>query len=96
MPIKVWSRPVTRPVAGPASSAMKSAAQTFMPESRHMTQTAAGAEGAVHGQVCHVKDAVGQIHANGHDAPDEALRTGTGQRTGQIGKSCKQFQNKTS
>ena len=40
MPIKVCSRPVTRPVARPASTATSNAAQTFMPESRHMTHTA--------------------------------------------------------
>ena len=65
-------------------------------EQAHDADCAAGAKGAVHGQVCDIKDAVGQVHTNGHDAPDEALRTGAGQRTGQVGKSSKQFQNKTS
>ena len=40
MPIKVWSRPVTKPVARPASTAASRDTQTFWPESRHMTQTA--------------------------------------------------------
>ena len=40
MPMKVWSRPVTRPVARPASTATRSDTQTFCPDSRHMTQTA--------------------------------------------------------
>ena len=40
MPIKVWSRPVTRPVARPASTAASRDTQMFWPESRHMTQTA--------------------------------------------------------
>ena len=34
---------------------------------------AAGAEGAVNGQVRHIQNAVGNVHADGHDAPDEAL-----------------------
>ena len=85
---------MTRPVARPASRAMKSAAQTFMPESQaHNADRAAGAKGTVYGQVSHIQDAVGQVHTNGHDAPDEALRTGTGQGTGQVGKSCKNIQN---
>ena len=40
MPMKVCSRPVTRPARRPASSAMSSETQTFWPESRHMTHTA--------------------------------------------------------
>ena len=59
----------------------------------HDAHSTAGAERAVHGQVGHVQNAVGQVYANGHDAPDEALRTGTGQGTGQVGKSCKNIQN---
>ncbi len=38
------------------------------------------------------KNAVGQVYANGHDAPDQALRTGTRQSTRQVGKSCNDLQ----
>ena len=62
-------------------------------EQAHNADRAAGAKGTVYGQVSHIQDAVGQVHTNGHDAPDEALRTGTGQGTGQVGKSCKNIQN---
>ena len=62
-------------------------------EQAHNADRAAGAKGTVHGQVSHIQDAVGQVHTNGHYAPDEALRTGTGQGTGQVGKSCKNIQN---
>ena len=34
---------------------------------------AARAEGAVNGQIGHIQNAVGNVHADGHDAPDEAL-----------------------
>ena len=40
IPMKVWSRPVTKPVARPATRAASRETQTFWPESRHMTQTA--------------------------------------------------------
>ena len=59
----------------------------------HDAHRAAGAKAAVYGQVGYIQNTVGQVHANGHDAPDEALRTGTGQGTGQVGKSCKNIQN---
>ena len=62
-------------------------------EQAHNADRAAGAKGTVYGQVSHIQDAVSQVHTNGHDAPDEALRTGTGQGTGQVSKSCKNIQN---
>ena len=59
----------------------------------HDAHGTAGAERAVHGQIGHVQNAVGQVYANGHDAPDQALRTGTRQSTRQVGKSCNDLQN---
>ncbi len=94
IPMKVWSRPVTRPVARPASRAMKKRCpDVHAGEQAHNADRAAGGKRAVHRQIRHVKDAVGDIYADRHDAPDEALRTGTGQGTGQVGKSCKNIQN---
>ena len=65
-------------------------------EQAHDADCAAGAEGAVHGQVRHIKDAVGKVNADGHDAPDEALCARTRQSTGQVRQSCKHFQNDSS
>ncbi len=36
-------------------------------------------KGAVHGQVCDIKGFVGQVDADGHDAPDQALGHGARQ-----------------
>jgi len=65
-------------------------------EQAHDANRAARAKGAIHGQVRHIQDAIGQVNANGHNAPDKALRTGAGQRTGQVCQSCKCFQNNSS
>ena len=62
----------------------------------HDAHCTAGAKGAVHGQVGHIKDAVGEINADGHDAPDQALCARTRQSAGQVRQSCKQFQNDSS
>ena len=62
----------------------------------HDADCTAGAEGAVHGQVGHIKDAVGEVNADGHDAPDQALCARTRQSAGQVRQSCKQFQNDSS
>ena len=42
-------------------------------EHQHHADRAARAEGAVNGQIGHIQNAVGNVHADGHDAPDEAL-----------------------
>ena len=54
----------------------------------HDADRAAGAKGAVHRQVRHIQDAVGDVDADGHDAPDQALGTGPRQRAGQVRQSC--------
>lgn len=46
----------------------------------HDENSAAGAQRTVHGQVSDIKDAERDKHADGHDAPYNALRDGTGQR----------------
>ena len=65
-------------------------------EQAHDAHSAAGAEGAVHGQVGHIQDAVGEINADGHDAPDKALCTGTRQSARQVCQSCNDVQNNSS
>ena len=62
----------------------------------HDAHCAAGAKGTIHGQVSHIQNAVGQIHANGHDAPDKALCAGTRQSARQICQSCNNVQNNSS
>ena len=57
-------------------------------EQGHDADRAAGAERVVHRQVGHIQDAVGQVDANGHDAPDQALCAGSRQRAGQVCQSC--------
>ena len=54
----------------------------------HDADRAAGAEGVVHRQVGHIQDAVGQVDADSHDAPDQALCAGPRQRAGQVCQSC--------
>ena len=67
---KMSSRPVTKPVARPASTAAsRDTPDVLAREQAHDADCAAGAEGAVHGQVRHIKDAVGEVNADGHDAP---------------------------
>ena len=39
-----------------------------------------GGDGAVHGQVGHIQNTVGDVYADGHDAPYKTLRRRTGQR----------------
>ena len=62
----------------------------------HDAHCTAGAKGAVHGQIGHVQNTVGQVHANGHDTPDKALCTGTRQSARQVCQSCNDFQNNSS
>ena len=51
----------------------------------HGTDRTTGAEGAVHRQVGHIQYFIGNVHANGHDAPDQTL----GHRTGQgVKETC--------
>ena len=45
---------------------------------QHNADRAAGAEGAVNGQVRHIQNAVGQINTDGHNAPDQPLCRSTG------------------
>ena len=47
-------------------------------EQQHGTHRRAGAEGAVHGQVGNIQNFIGNVNADGHHAPDQAL----GQRAG--------------
>ena len=46
----------------------------------HDADGAAGGERAIDGQVCDVQNPVGDVHADGHDAPRKTLCGGTGQR----------------
>ena len=45
---------------------------------QHDADRAAGAEGAIHRQVRQVQDPVGDVQADGHNAPDQTLGNGTG------------------
>lgn len=49
----------------------------------HHADRAAGGERAVHRQIRHVKDAVGDVYADRHDAPDQTLGDCAGQRVEQ-------------
>ena len=55
-------------------------------EHQHHADCAARAEGAVNGQIGHIQNAVGNVHADGHDAPDEALRHSAGHGVYQRGQ----------
>ena len=54
-------------------------------DDEHGGHRAAGCDAAVHRQIGHIEDSIGNIHANRHDAPDHALRTGAGERVKQLG-----------
>ena len=74
MPQKVWNSPVASPASIPARKAHSTAIQTGTPLMVSSTHTAPPvARGAVYRQVRHIQDAEGEVDANGHDAPDEAL-----------------------
>ena len=45
---------------------------------QHNADSAAGTERAVNSQVRHIQNAVGKINADGHNAPNQSLRCGTG------------------
>ena len=47
---------------------------------QHDSCRTAGGDGAVDGQVGHIENAEGNVDADGHQTPDEALRRCTGQR----------------
>ena len=53
----------------------------------HDADRAAGTERAVHRQVGHIQNAIGDVHADGHNTPDQALRAGSRQSAGQICQS---------
>ena len=72
MPQAVWNRPVTRQHTG-QRGCHKGDAHRHAVEHQHHADCAARAEGAVNGQIGHIQNAVGNVHADGHDAPDEAL-----------------------
>ena len=52
----------------------------------HHAHRAAGGQAAVYRQVSHVQDAVGDIYADGHDAPEESLGNGAGRSIQKGGK----------
>ena len=47
-------------------------------QNQHNTDRAAGAQRAVNGQIGHIQNTVGNIDADGHNAPDETLCHSTG------------------
>ena len=53
---------------------------------QHDADGAAGGEGAIHGEVRHIQDAEGEVDADGHQAPDQALPHGAGQGVQQSGE----------
>ena len=55
---------------------------------QHHEYGGAGAEGAVHGQVGDVQNFIGDVDADGHDAPDQTLGYGTRQRVDEIQHDC--------
>ena len=46
---------------------------------KHNENSAAGTEGTVDGQIGYIQDLIGDINADGHKAPDQALGYGAGQ-----------------
>ena len=55
-------------------------------DDQHGGYGTARGDGAVHRQVGNLQDAVGDVHANGHDTPDHALGGRAGQLIEQLGK----------
>ena len=60
----------TRQHAPPAAPARGS--QPVLTHQQH-AHRAAGSQGAVHRQIGHIQDLIGDIDADGHNAPDQAL-----------------------
>ena len=56
---------------------------------QHNADRAAGTEGAVNGQIGHIQNAVGDVHADGHNAPDKALCTAGMEFIREVRKSIK-------
>ena len=57
-------------------------------QQQHDAHGAAGAHRTVHRQVRHIQNAVGDVHADGHNAPDDALGAGARQCAGQVAQLC--------
>ena len=55
-------------------------------QDQHNADCATGTEGAVHGQIRHIQNTIGDVDADSHNAPDKALRDGTGHRVYQGGQ----------
>ena len=74
MPKAVWKMPVTKPASIPAmTAAMQRHRHGTAVQRQNNAHGAAGAERAVHGQVGHVEDLIGDVNANGHYTPDKTL-----------------------
>jgi len=54
-------------------------------DNQHGGHRAARCDAAVHRQIGHIQNAIGDIHANRHNAPNHALRNGAGERVKQLG-----------
>ena len=85
MPMAVCSSPVMAPAIIPAMKAHSSATQTLTPLVISMIHTAPPVQyGSIHRQVGQIQDLKGDINADGHEPPNQALGQGARQRIEQI------------
>ena len=81
MPHCVWNRPVTKPASIPARKAHSNASPSVQTcPDQHDGHGAAGGQRAVHRQISYIQNTEGDVDADGHQAPDQALGHSARQR----------------